>query len=237
MKRIVKLMSSYKSPAILLLGSELVFASCKKDKTEYTQPPAAGFMAFNLSLDKPSVGFSLSGNNFGNTPLGYAAYTGVYAPIYVGNREVRSFDYSNGSTIAISNMDFKDSSYYSAFLLGANGAYRNQVVEDNYTDVKPASGKAWVRYVNAIPDSVSTLSVTMGEANETAAYGSVSPFRQVNAGTLSLAVNNGSNINASRSINVEENKIYTVLFVGLPGQTDSTKAVSIRYIQNGTATE
>jgi hypothetical protein len=237
MKRMKNWMSQVKSPAMMLLASLLVFASCKKDKTEYVQPPAAGLMAFNLSLDKPSVGFSLSGNNFGNTPLGYAAYTGVYAPIYVGNREVRSFDYSNGSTIAISNTDFKDSSYYSAFLLGANGVYRNQVVEDNYADVKPVSGKAWVRYVNGIPDSVSTVSVTMGESNENASYGSVSPFKQVTAGALNLAVNNGSDINASRSINVEENKIYTVLFVGLPGQTDSTKAVSIRYIQNGTASE
>jgi hypothetical protein len=110
MNRFVKLMSSFKIPSLVLLASLLIFASCKKDKTDYVPPPAAGLMAFNLSLDKPSVGFALSGNNFTNSPLGYSAYSGSYAPIYVGSREVRTFDYSNGSTIAITNSEFIDSS-------------------------------------------------------------------------------------------------------------------------------
>ena len=215
----------------------VLFAACKKDDGVNVRQPSAGLMAFNLAIDKPAIGFTLSGNQFGNTPLTYAAYSGAYAPIYIGNREVRSFDYTTGSTIAISNQEFKDSSLYSVFLLGANGSYKNVVVTDDYTLIKPAAGKAWVRYINAIPDSVNTPSITVGERSENADYATVSPFKQVNVGPLNLAASNGGAINANRTISVEENKIYTILFAGQPGQTDSTKAVSIRYIQNGTATE
>ncbi|CAN5739503.1 hypothetical protein BH10BAC3_BH10BAC3_27630 [soil metagenome] len=226
-----------KWPLSGLLLTVVLFTACKKDKTEFVQPPAAGLMAFNLAADKPAVGFSLSNNPLGNAALNYTGFTGTYLPIFIGEREVRTFDYTSGATIATANQDFKDSAYYSAFLIGANGTYRNLVVTDNFADVKPAAGKAWVRFINAIPDSTATTTVTIGEANENAAYASVSAFKQANAGDLNVAVSNGSTINKSRTINLEENKIYTVLFVGLPNQTDSTKAVQIRYIQNGTATE
>lgn len=226
---------TFKIPFLLLLFTVL-FAACRKDKNDVTPIPAAGLMAFNLAADKPAVGFSLSGNQLGNTALTYTGYTGAYLPIYIGTREVRSFDFVTGSTIAISNKTFADSMYYSAFLVGANGSYRNVVVNDNFEQVTPVSGKAWVRYINAIPDSTTTTGVTIGEINENASYASVSDFRQVNTGALDISVKNGGSINSERTINVEENKIYTVLFVGLPNQTDTTKAVKIRFIQNGTAT-
>ena len=72
--------------------------------------------------------------------------------------------------------------------------------------------------------------------NETASYGNLSSFNRVNAGTVSTSVSNEGSISASRNITLEENKIYTVLLTGLPGATDSSKAVQIKFIQNGTIT-
>lgn len=236
MTRFVKI-GNVKWPATGLLAAMLLFAACKKDNSTYVRPPAAGLMAFNLAVDKPAIGFSLSGGNLGNSAIGYAGFTGMYAPIYTGNREVRSFDYNSGSTLAISNQDFKDSTYYSAFLLGANGSYRNLVVRDNFDSVKPVSGKAWVRYINAIADSTITPVVAIGEQSESATYATVSPFRQVNTGAQTVSVNSGSTVNASRALTFDENKIYTVLLLGQPNQSDSTKAVQVRFIQNGTASE
>jgi hypothetical protein len=35
---------------------------------------------------------------------------------------------------------------------------------------------------------------------------------------------------------VDQQKAYTILLMGQPNQTDSTKAVQIRFIENGTVT-
>ncbi|MES2647079.1 MAG: DUF4397 domain-containing protein [Bacteroidota bacterium] len=238
MKRLVNLLNGSKWNVLGLLLTIGVFSACKKDSNkDLPRIPSAGIMAFNLAVDKPAAGFSLSGNQLGNSPLNYTGYTGNYLPIFVGDREVRSVDYTNGSTIAISNQNFKDSSFYSAFILGANGSYRNLVVQDKYDLVQPAAGKAWVRYINAIPDSTVSPNVLMGETTETAAFGNISDFKQVNSGALNVSVSSGSAINKSRTINVDENKIYTILLVGLPNQTDTTKSVDIRYVLNGNAAE
>lgn len=237
MKKLKNVIDSYGLSLASLLLSVLLFTACKKEDPKTIYTPAAGVMAFNLAPDKPAVGFTLSGNTLGNTVLNYTGYTGVYLPVYTGTREVRSVDYYMGSTIAISNNNFADSAYYSAFLLGANGNYRNVVVKDEVDLLTPVAGKAWVRYVNAIPDSASTPAITVGTNNENAPYATVAAFRQVNAGSVNFAISNGSTVNASRTINLEENKIYTVLFLGLPNPTDPANAAQIRFIQNGVATQ
>ncbi|MEI9955324.1 MAG: DUF4397 domain-containing protein [Ferruginibacter sp.] len=235
MKRLMKKMAL---PLAGLLTATLFFTACKKNNTDYVRQPAAGLMAFNLAVDKPAVGFTLSGNNLNGAVLNYTNYTGAYLPIYLGDREVRSFDYNTGATIATTTASFADSNYYSAFLLGANGSYRNVVVNDNLNSLTANAGKAWVRYINAIPDSATATTVVVGESsiNGVAPYATVSTFAQVAAGPVATTVSNGGTIAASRTITLEENKVYTILFVGQPNQTDSAKAVQVKYIVNGTVT-
>lgn len=235
----MNLLSFFKRPMAALFVSVLLFSACKKDDSNDVRIPVAGLMAFNLSPDQAPVGFTLSGNNLGNGPLNYTSYTGAYLPVYTGTREVRSYNLNTGSTIAIASGNFADSMYYSAFLLGANGSYRNLVVKDELDSLPAVSGKAWVRYINAIADSTVSPVVKIGSGgeddglDESAAYAHVSPFAQINAGSVNTSVNGGS-ITASRTITLEQNKIYTVLLLGLPNQTDTAKAVQIRFIQNGT---
>jgi hypothetical protein len=238
MKQLLSSLNSLLRPYAGIVLLAFLFASCKKDDVQNSHKPAAGFMAFNLSPDQPSIGFSLSGIKQGNAPIGYTNYTGVYLQIIPGNREVKTFDYSTGSTIALTGGVFADSAFYSAFLVGVNGSYRNLVVNDHLDSLSKVAGKAWVRFVNAIPDSTSTPNITVEDNAETvinsnAAFGDVSAFTQVKAGDITTTVSNGSNISANRTINVEENKVYTILFVGQPAQADSTKAVQIKFIANG----
>ena len=220
----------------------VLFSACKKqDLNNASLPPLAGLMAFNLSPDQPAVGFDVASNRLANNAYGYTNYTGVYLPVYTGTSEVRAFDFNTGSTLAFSNLNFSDSSYYSTFLLGANGNYRNITVMDNLNLLAATNGKAWVRYVNAIPDST-TNPVIMVSSNgdnnitDTAHYGSVSDFVQVSAGQVNASIGNGTTISASRAMTLEENKIYTFLFVGIPAAADTGRAVQIRFIQNGSIT-
>lgn len=220
---------------IALAFAAVLFVSCSKNNdNDFDSPPSAQLMLFNLAPDKPAVGFTISGNQLGNAPLNYTGYSGVYLPIYTGSRELRSFDFNNGATIAARTDTYADSSYYSAFLLGAAGDYRNLVVQDDYTNVVPVSGKAWVRYINAVPDTITRPDVTIAGTTEGAVYGSVSDFVQVDAGSVDVAITSGT-FNTSRTITLAENRIYTVLFVGLPGATDPALAVQARFIENGSA--
>jgi Domain of unknown function (DUF4397) len=217
----------------------ILFAACKKDDTPPVRTPVAGFMAFNLAPDQNAVVFSLSGNNVSNTPLAYNNYTGNYLPIYIGSRELSAFAFGTNNTLATATGNFADSMYYSAFLIGANGNYRNVIVQDHLDTLRASAGKAYVRYINAVADSAAVPEVVLSVGGETsttenAAYGDVSSFRQVGAGQLTATISGGTGIAATRTITLEENKIYTLLFSGVPAAADSTQAVQIKFIQNGT---
>jgi hypothetical protein len=73
--------------------------------------------------------------------------------------------------------------------------------------------------------------------NTPAGFSSVSDFVAADPGQVAVSVKNGSNIDASRTISLEQGKVYTVLLAGIPGATDTTKAVQIKYILNGSLTD
>ena len=224
----------------VLFASVFLFASCKKDSNNNSSNNNyGGIMAFNLAPDKNAVGFSISGNNFTPSPLMYTSYTGGYQPVYPGNRTVEAFDFNNGAGIASMAGNFEARKYYSAFLLGVNGNYRNVISEDQLDSLDASNGKAYLRYINAIADSSNpTVKITGAHEtpwNEQAAFGQVSEFKAATPGNVDIAVTNGSTINASRSITTEANKVYTILLVGAPGG-QGTDSVQVKFIQNGTIT-
>ena len=221
--------------------SLLLFSACNKldDDNGNTNPPVAGLMAFNLAPDKSSIGISLSGSNLTNVPLNYTNFTGVYQPIFPGSRQVEAFDFGGPTPFATATRNFTAEKYYSSFTVGANGVYANMVVEDELDTLSASSGDAFVRYVNAIPDSsdaIVTIASGTIDINANASYPSVSAFHAVNAGDLVIGAKIGTTVNANRTITIEKGKIYTILLVGIPGSTDPVKEVQIKFIQNGTLT-
>lgn len=233
LKRNVLILSAF-SFLILLLSA------CEKDVAK-TNTPAAGLMAVNLVPDVDAIQVSLSNNNFTNVPLSYTNFTGGYNAVYVGNRDVTSYDYSSGAPLATTNQLFEDSAYYSLFILGANGKYSNVVVKDNLDSLPTGTGQAFVRYVNAIADTTIQPMVTLA-ANGTnvftgnSPFKTVSDFKAVTPGDVAVTVNSEGSVDANRTITLEDGKVYTVLLTGMPSATDTTKSVQIKYILNGTIT-
>lgn len=224
-----------------LLLMTLLFSACKKSlNDDNANIPVAGLMGFNLSTDKASVGLAISGSALTNAPLGYSSFTGLYQNIYTGSRAVSAFNfYTSDSAFATATENFEANKYYSVFVLGANGNYRNLIVKDELDSLAATSGLAYVRYINAIPDS-SKPAVTLTAAgtdvsNGNASYATVSAFTGINPGDLTIKVSNGSTISANRTITVEKGKVYTILLIGVPGSTDAEKKVQVKYITNGTA--
>lgn len=221
----------------LALFSVIVFSACKKGDVPAT--PTAGLMAFNMIPDSlPPVVFVLNNNSITNQPLAYSNFTGTYLPIYTGPRTVSVFNNNSDSALATESFTVEANKYYSAFFMGANGNYRNMIVDDELDSLPDSTGNAYVRYVNAIPDS-STQKVTisasgMPDINGTTHFGDISPFTGVKPGDFTLNITNDSTINANKTITFEKDKVYTVLLTGLPHATDTAKAVMIKYIVNGT---
>ncbi|MCC6288786.1 MAG: DUF4397 domain-containing protein [Chitinophagaceae bacterium] len=207
-----------------------------KNNNSDQETPVAGLIAFNLAPQQSAVGFQLSGNNLTNTALSYTNYTGGYLGIYTGARSVTAIDANTNSTLASTDYIFEKDKYYSLFLVG-DTTYQNIIVDDKI-DSLSGNGKAYIRYINAIADA-GTPVVNISEngnslINDNAAFKNVSAFVAATPGAVSISVNNNGNIQAQRSITLEERKVYTALLIGVPGSTDSLKSVQIRYIENGT---
>lgn len=224
----------------ILLFSAIAFSACKKDDTPAT--PTSGLMAFNLIPDSTGpVVFVLDNNSITNAPLTYTNFTGAYLPIYSGMRTLSLYEASNpGSALADTTFNFESTKYYSAFGIGANGNYKNLLIEDQLDSLPSSTGNAFVRYINAIPDSsgpvVTIASNGTDNVNENAAFGKVSDFVGIVPGDISVSVSNDSTISASRTIPVQKDNVYTILIMGMPGAADTTRAVQIKYIVNGTIT-
>lgn len=220
-----------------LIVAGTVLTACNKfDNDDNINSEVAGLMAFNLAPDQSAVTVALSGSALTNVPLTYTSYTGVYLRIYPGSRTVEAYDNTNTSPIASQPFSFETKKYYSAFVAGANGNYRNIVVWDNFDSLSATNGKAYIRYINAIPDSsaAATVKISAGGSdavNETAPFGKVGEFREVTPGQVVIDVNNGGSIDADRTITVEDKKVYTVLLTGIPGS--GSAPVQIRFIENG----
>jgi hypothetical protein len=221
---------------VIFLG--LSFSACKKNlDVDNTPTPVAGLMAFNLVPDKGAINVALSGNSLAHSPLDYTGYTGTYLPIYPGSREVASYEYNSSTPFATTTQNFEVNKYYSVFTVGAGGTYRNVVVNDAVDSLPDSTGKAFVRYINAIPDSSKPVVTISGSGKDiesnSASFGSVSNFSALDTGEVTLKVSNGTTISAIRTITLEKGKVYTVLLVGVPGSSDPAKLVAIRYVTNG----
>lgn len=223
-----------------LAFSLVIFSACNKN-TDSIKSTQSGVMAFNLIPDKVSVGFLVSNYNLTNASLSYPNYTGNYLSVNSGQGNIQLIDASANSLLSTDSYIFEPGKYYSLFAVGANGNYKNVIVNDNFDSLSAVSGNAFIRYINAIPDSSqATVMVTANEnnvINEPASYTDVSDFKEVAPGDIPVKVNSDmGNFSAERTITLEKDKIYTILLMGIPAETDTTKSVQIKYIQNGTVT-
>ncbi|RXK83699.1 DUF4397 domain-containing protein [Filimonas effusa] len=208
-----------------VVAASLALSSCSKS-VDAENTPIAGLIAFNVATDQNyGIGISLSGSEFLSSALGYANYTGGYQAVATGQRIVRSYSATTGSTMAQTTTNFELGKYYSVVVAGANGNYRNLVVEDKYDELPTSNGNIFIRYFNTIPDS-SKLTVTITPEGNPAitdanvGFGAISDFKELPAGNVIVSITNGSNIVASKKKeDIKSNQVYAVLLAGIPSST------------------
>jgi len=219
--------------AIFAIASMVLLSACKKSKVDnINDQHVAGLMAFNLVPDK-IVAISIGGNLLPGSPLAFNTYTGVYLPVFPGNRTVESFDNATNTSLASASDSFAVDKFYSVFVAGPSGTYQNIIVNDNIENLSASSGQAYVRYINAINGSANvTVTISGSSANNSnIGFGNVSDFLAVTPGSMTITVTNGSTVNVNRTITIEAKKVYTVLLTS--GATGAEPA-QIKYIMNGT---
>jgi hypothetical protein len=222
----------------LLLAGTLISSCNKNDNNDNSDTPVAGLLAANLAPDVNQAAITLSGNTLTSGPLAFGTFTGGYLGVYTGARPVASFDYTTGTSLnADTTFTFEADKYYSVFVVGTASNYQNVVVVDDYDALDGTSGKAYVRYINAIPDAASpTVTIASGGTNvvnDNAAFANVSNFTAVNVGDITVNVTNGGSVNLNRTFAVEARKVYTIFLQGTAAGTGN-QAAAIKYITNGT---
>jgi hypothetical protein len=73
---------------------------------------------------------------------------------------------------------------------------------------------------------------SMDVFNSPSAFKTVSTFKPIAAGAVSVTVSNESGLNATRSITLEAGKAYTILLIGDITATDPAKQAQIKYVYN-----
>lgn len=236
-------MRSYFFGGLAIVVAAVLFTSCLKNDNNGPDLPSAGLMSFNLAPDQSAVVVRLSGSAVTAQPLNYTSFTGFYQQIYTGSRDVQSFDQRTGASLANSQpFNFEANKSYSVFVVGSDSSYKNVVSVDSVDDAKVAAGKAYIRYINGITDTVNNaeVTVTVGGTevvNDNAAFASINEFTPVDAGDVTIAVKNAiSAVDINRTVALQAGKAYTFLLIGVPGDASEEKKPQIKYVENGTVT-
>ncbi|MCP9750347.1 DUF4397 domain-containing protein [Ferruginibacter sp. HRS2-29] len=227
---------------LAIASAGILFSSCLKTDNPDNTPAGAGIMAFNLAPDQSSVNFAISGSRLTNQSIPYSNYTGVYLAIYGGTGQVEAYNNAGVKIASSATTTFTQGKYYSAFLVGKDSTFENIVAEDNLDSLPMVAGTAYVRYINAVADSsLPAVKISSGGTevvNNSAPFKSVSDFRAITAGDITVSINNeSSTINATRTFAVEANKIYTILLAGKAASTNPDSLVQIKFITNATITQ
>ena len=215
-----------------------LFSACKKSSDDNNNTTDnAGLLPFNLAPGT-SISIGVAGNAIITGALNFPNYTGEYIPVAPGTKIVDSYKFGQKDSVYASTaFEFTANRFYSLFLIGFNGHYKNLVIADRVDSSIIGTSKSYVRYVNAIADSADQhFVVTRGPStvsDTTLKYTGVGAVRPIDPGELTFSVYDGATVKASKIVTMEANKLYTVILYGIPSATDETNKVKVAHIING----
>jgi hypothetical protein len=214
---ITKRVFTYASVALLGIT---ILSSCKKDDEYDVGETAAQVSLINASTNAGDSRLYVDGTLRTPTNVAYGNASGYYGT-FVGNQTVEVKSASGDATLTSSSTQLDALGYYSFVLVGQNNSLGLVTVSDPGT--APASGKARVRFVNAVTNA-NTASLSNGSSTvaDQVSYRAVSAPAEVNAGSYTFTAVSGNSRSAATTATLEAGKVYVVYAKGLIGGTGNT---------------
>ncbi|HTM66714.1 MAG TPA: DUF4397 domain-containing protein [Flavipsychrobacter sp.] len=197
------------------LGATLLFSACKKNDDDNSNTTKAKVMFTNAALDVDSLRARVNTNNI--QTIAFLGSTG-YVNVDATSSATIDFVYTgSGSVFQSKTTSLVAGNAYSAF---AGGDLNTKAVIVTADDLKaPASGMAKIRFVNLSPTNLNAIAyVGTATVDSNIAFGSVTSFKEVAAGTQTITVVGVSPASANLSgQTLTAGKIYTFVFSGTFG--------------------
>lgn len=206
---------------MLALTGMFAFSSCSKDDDDTTVDPDATVKIVNVLPDAGPVDVYNGSSKLNSSAIGYGEATG-YLNVKDGDTRFDFKSTATGSTVLSAPVNF-DGGSYSLFATGETDGNATVGILAKDDLGAPASGKAKIRFVHAGSDAPAVNFLLNDNAIvSSAGYKSASEYREVDAGTYALKLNNassGETVTTRDGIVIEAGKIYTVVAQGLVSPT------------------
>lgn len=214
----------------------LMLSSCVKTNTASVLQQTALLTVIQASPDEPPLSFFINGQAMTQNPLSYGSGLNYFSVITGQTLTGTFYQASNFTPVASGQLNISANTAYSLFLDSTAANPGMLLLTDSL--VKPASGKAGIRFVNLSPDAPAVDLVIQGGQTITSnksfkghtgflpvTVPSGAIFQVVKAGTTTvLATYSAGTITA--------NNLYTLIFEGLNTPLNSTDQLSIDVITN-----
>ncbi|MBW8684564.1 DUF4397 domain-containing protein [Chitinophaga rhizophila] len=202
---------------MLALTGMFAFSSCSKDDDDTTVDPDATVKIVNVLPDAGPVDVYNGTSKLNSSTIAYGEAT-PYISVKDGDARIDFKSTVTGNTVLSTPVDF-DGGSYSLFAAGETDGNATVGILAKDDLKAPASGKAKVRFVHAGSDAP-TVNFLLNDnvLVNSAGFKSASEFREVDAGTYTLKLNNASSGETALTrdgIVMEAGKIYTVVAQGL----------------------
>jgi len=233
-------MKRYKNRWISLFAGfvmlSLMLSSCLKNNNPAPAIPTALITVIQASPDEQPLDFYLNGNKVNVAPLTYG--TGIdYFTAIAGERTANFYDYGTYSPIvATAQFTLEQNMAYSLFLDSLPAKPGILLLTD--TLVKPASGKAGVRFVDLSPDAPAVdLAIQSGATITTnksfKGYTSFIPVPGQSNFTFEILKSGTSTVLATMpNVSLTNGYLYTVILEGLNTSTNSADQLNIIMLNN-----
>jgi hypothetical protein len=222
----MKLSINYKA-IIAAFTLSLGLLSCAKNDDNYQPVEISGLSLIHASPTTEKLDVYLDNTKGSGTDFAFGTKID-YLNAYAGNRKFTVTKKDLTTSLKTEQFTLEPRVGYSLFVVGKLENIAFLLLKDDL--VKPAEGKAKVRFVNLSPDAEALSLAIVGETTDLAtnkAFKEFSAFETINAAekvTFNVKNNTSGSVETSLTdVKIENGKVYTIYVKGLKSTSDETK--------------